>query len=128
MDDYFKTFGNLTDIYNSFSNYETDSNYDKSLNLEYNLTISENDKGTEKEIRVKREELVCKKNCKKCKKTIDKVYNLLQNNCGKLEKKNRTLKINIPREITEGQSLVLMGEGKKNNNKYGNLIVTIKVK
>lgn len=126
MNNGFKFLEDLTDFYNS--NYKTDPNYDKSLDLKYNLRISERDKGTKKAIKVKREELVCKKNCKKCRNTIDKVYNLLQNNCGKLEKKNRTLKINIPREITEGQSLVLIGEGKKNNNKYGNLIVTIKVR
>lgn len=118
----------LSDIFDSCFNYETNPNYDKNLDLNYNLKISKKDKGTEKEIKVKQKVLVCQKNCKKCKKSTDKAFNLFENNCGILEEKNKILKINIPREITDGQSLALIGEGKKSNNKFGNLIITVKVK
>lgn len=128
MNNDFKDFGDLSDMYNYFFNYETNPNYDKNLDLNYNLKISEKDKGTEKEIKVKQEVLVCQKNCKKCRSLTDKVFNLFENNCGSLEEKNKILKINIPREITDGQSLALIGEGKKSNNKFGNLIVTVKIK
>ena len=37
-------------------------------------------------------------------------------------------KIKIPNEIENGQQIVLIKEGEKENNKYGNLIVTIKIK
>lgn len=128
MNNDFKDFGDLSDIYINFFNYETNPNYDKNLDLNYNLKISEKDKGTEKEIKVKKEVLTCEKNCKKCKKLTDKVFNLFENNCGILKKKNKILKIKIPREITDGQSILLIGEGKRKNNQFGNLLVTIYIK
>ena len=117
----------LSDIYINFFNYETNPNYDKNLDLKYNLKISKKDRGTEKGIRVKQKVLVCQKNCKKCRSLTDKVFNLFENNCGRLEEKNKSLKIKIPRKITDGQSLELIGEGKKSNNKFGNLILTVTV-
>lgn len=125
MNNGFKFLEDLTDFYNS--NYKTDPNYDKSLDLKYNLRISERDKGTKKAIKVKREVLVCEKNCKKCKRVIDKVFNHLNNNCGRLKEKKEELKIYIPREIREGQKLILIGKGKNNNNKYGNLNLKINI-
>ena len=118
----------LANTFDSCFNYETNQNYNKDLDRNYKLKISKKDRGTEKEIRVKQKVLVCQKNCKKCRSLTDKVFNLFENNCGRLEEKNKILKINIPREITDGKSLALIGEGKKSNNKFGNLIITVKVK
>lgn len=115
-----------------FENYKTDKNYDKDLDIKYDLKITKKESTgrTEKKIKTGREqeELVCQKNCKKCKRTIEKVLNLLENNCGKIKRKDKVVSIKIPKGIKDNQSIVLIGEGRKENNKYGNLIVTIKVK
>lgn len=117
----------LSDIYNTFRNYETNQNYNKDLDVNYKLKISKKDRGTEKEIKVKKEVLTCEKNCNKCKSIMDKSFNLLENECGRLEKKKIKIKVNIPREITDGQSIALIGEGKRKDKQFGNLIVTIKI-
>lgn len=117
----------LSDIYNTFRNYETNQNYNKDLDVNYKLKISKKDRGTEKEIKVKKEVLTCEKNCNKCKSIMDKSFNLLENKCGQLEKKKTKVKINIPREITDGQSIALIGEGKRNGKQFGNLLITIKI-
>ena len=44
------------------------------------------------------------------------------------DNKMKQTKIKIPNEIENGQQIVLIKEGEKENNKYGNLIVTIKIK
>lgn len=118
----------LSDIYNTFRNYETNQNYNKDLDVNYKLKISKKDRGTEKEIKVKKEVLTCEKNCNKCKSIMYKTFNLIENECGQLEKKKTKVKIKIPREITNGQSLLLIGEGKRKNNQFGNLLVTIYIK
>ena len=46
----------------------------------------------------------------------------------KVDNKMKQTKIKIPNEIENGQQIVLIKEGEKENNKYGNLIVTIKIK
>lgn len=118
----------LSDTFDSCFNYETNPNYNKDLDVNYNLTISKKDRGTEKEIKVKKEVLTCQRNCNKCKSITDKTFNLLENKCGRLEKKKTNVKIKIPREITDGQSILLIGEGKRKNNQFGNLLVTIYIK
>lgn len=118
----------LSDIYNIFRNYETNPNYNKDLDVNYKLKISKKDRGTEKEIKVKREMLVCEKNCNKCKNIRDKTFNLFENECGRLANKKTKIKVNIPREITDGQSIALIGEGKRKNNQFGNLLVTIYIR
>ena len=45
-----------------------------------------------------------------------------------MDKEIRQLKINIPKEIKNGQSIVFIKEGEKQNNRYGNLIITVKIK
>lgn len=118
----------LSNTFDNCFNYKSDPNYDKSLDLNYKLKISKKDRGTEKEIKVKQEVLTCEKNCNKCKSIMDKSFNLLENECGRLVKKKTNVKIKIPREITDGQSILLIGEGKRKNNQFGNLIVTINIK
>lgn len=118
----------LSDIYNTFRNYETNPNYNKDLDMKYDLKISNKDRGTEKEIKVKKEVLTCEKNCNRCKSIMDKSFNLLENECGRLEKKKTNVKIKIPGEITDGQSILLIGEGKRKNNQWGNLLVTFKIR
>lgn len=117
----------LSDTFDSCFNYETNPNYNKDLDVNYKLKISKKDRGTEKEIKVKKEVLTCEKNCNKCKSIMDKSFNLLENKCGRLEKKKTNVKIKIPREITNGQSILLIGEGKRKNNQWGNLFLTFKI-
>lgn len=118
----------LSNAFDSCFNYETNQNYNKDLDMNYKLKISKKDRGTEKEIKVKKEVLVCQKNCNKCKSIMDKTFNLFGNECGRLENKKTKVKVNIPREITDGQSLLLIGEGKRKNNQWGNLLVTFKIR
>lgn len=81
-----------------FKNYKEDPNYKKDLDINYNLEILENEKGAEKAIKFK------------------------------ANGEKRKVKIKIPREIKEGQAILLIGEGRKQDNKYGNLLVTVKIK
>lgn len=120
----------LSDIFNKAFDYKSNPNYNKDLDVNYNLKISKKDRGTEKEIKVKKEMLVCQKNCNKCKTPMDKVWNLYGKDyrCGRLVKRKTKIKVNIPREITDGQSIALIGEGKRKNNQFGNLLVTINVR
>jgi curved DNA-binding protein len=47
---------------------------------------------------------------------------------GKIETKDRTIKINIPKGVTIGQQLVLRGEGNQGTNGKGDIIVRIQIK
>lgn len=118
----------LSDIFNKTFDYKSNPNYNKNLDVNYKLKISKKDRGTEKEIKVKKEMLVCQRNCNKCKSIMDKTFNLLENECGRLAKKKTNVKINIPREITDGQSILLIGEGKRKDKQFGNLLVTIHIR
>lgn len=118
----------LSDIFNKNFDYKSNPNYNKNLDVNYKLKISKKDRGTEKEIKVKKEMLVCQRNCNKCKSIMDKTFNLLENECGRLAKKKTNVKINIPREITDGQSILLIGEGKRKDKQFGNLLVTIHIR
>ena len=80
------------------SNYKEDPLYDKDLDIKYNLKIGRKDLGEEKTLKYK------------------------------VNKQVRQIKLSIPKEIENGQSIVLIKEGEKENNKYGNLVVTIKIK
>lgn len=79
-------------------NYKEDSLYDRDLDIKCDLKIQRKDLGEEKTLKYK------------------------------VNRETRQTKINIPKEIENGQSIVLIKEGEKENNKYGNLIVTIKIK
>ncbi len=79
-------------------NYKEDPFYNKDLDIKYNLKIRRKDLGKEETLRYK------------------------------VNKETRKIKIIISKEIENGQSIVLIKEGEKKNNKYGNLIVTIKIK
>lgn len=118
----------LSNTFDNCFNYETNQNYNKDLDVNYKLKILKKDRGTEKEIKVKKEVLTCEKNCNKCKSIMNKTFNLFGNECGRLVKKKTNVKINIPREITDGQSILLIGEGKRKNNQFGNLLVTFKIR
>ncbi len=110
--------------------YRTDPRYDKSLDRSCELKISkkESKAGAEKEIKVRQNILVCKKECRRCKKKTDKIYNLLENNCGKLKKVNMVEKVKIPKGVKDGQAILLVGKGRREKDKYGNLIITLKIK
>ena len=62
------------------------------------------------------------------KTTIDKTFNLLENNCGIIEEKDIDVIVKIQNNIQNEQSILLIGQGRKENNKYGNLKVIVKVK
>lgn len=79
-------------------NYEEDLVYNKNLNINCTLKIHKNDIGKEKTLRYR------------------------------INKENKQTKIKIPNEIENGQNIVLIKEGEKENNRYGNLIVTVKIK
>ena len=79
-------------------NYEEDSHYSKNLNINCTMKINKKDLGKEKTLKYK------------------------------VDNKMKQTKIKIPNEIENGQQIVLIKEGEKENNKYGNLIVTIKIK
>lgn len=79
-------------------NYKEDPFYNKNLDIMCNLKIRRKDLGKEKTLKYK------------------------------VNKEIRQIKLRIPKEIENGQSIVYIKEGKKKNNKYGNLIVTIKIK
>ena len=79
-------------------NYEEDPLYNKNLNINCTMKINKKDLGNEKILRYK------------------------------VENKMKQTKIKIPNELENGQQLVLIKEGEKENNKYGNLIVVIKIK
>ena len=79
-------------------NYKEDPLYNKNLNINCTMKINKKDLGKEKILK----------------------YNV--------DKEIRQKKISIPKEIENGQSIVYIKEGEKKNNKYGNLIVTIKIK
>ena len=113
---------------NIFKDYRSDRNYNQDLDVTYDLEISEGEKGTEKNIKIKQIILVCKKGCNKCKITIDKTFNLLENNCGIIEEKDIDVIVKIPNNIQNEQSILLIGQGRRENNKYGNLKVIVKVK
>lgn len=113
---------------NIFKDYRSDRNYNQDLDVTYDLEISEGEKGTEKNIKIKQNILVCKKGCNKCKTTIDKSFNLLENNCGRTEEKDIDVIVKIPNDIQNGQVILLIGQGRRENNKYGNLKVIVKVK
>lgn len=113
---------------NIFKDYRSNRNYNQDLDVTYDLEISEGEKGTEKNIKIKQNILVCKKGCNKCKTTIDKSFNLLENNCGRTEEKDIDVIVKIPNDIQNGQVILLIGQGRRENNKYGNLKVIVKVK
>lgn len=79
-------------------NYKDDPNYDNVLDINYNLQISNKDLGKEKILKYK------------------------------VNKEIREIKISIPKEIENRQDIVFIKEGERENNRYGNLIVTIKIK
>ena len=79
-------------------NYEEDSHYSKNLNINCTMKINKKDLGKEKTLKYK------------------------------VDNKMKQTKIKIPNEIENGQQIVLIKEGEKENNRYGNLIVTIKIK
>ena len=112
-------------IENNFENYKQDPNYNKNLDTTFDLHISEKERETEKNIKVKQDVSVCKKNCNKCKTTTDKIYNLLENKCGETKVKNKIITVKISEDVKNGQSILFMGEGKKQNEQYGNLVVNI---
>lgn len=110
--------------------YRTDPRYNKSLDRSCELKISKKDSeaGAEKDIKVRQNVLVCKKGCSRCKKKTDKIYNLLENNCGELKKVNMLEKLKIPKGVKDGQAILVAGRGNRDGDKYGNLIVTLKIK
>lgn len=110
--------------------YKADPNYDKNLDRNCKLKISkkESEAGAEKEIKVKQNILVCRKGCSRCKKKTDRIYNLLQNNCGELKKVNMVEKIKIPKDVRDGQVVLLVGRGRREKDKYGNLVVKLIIK
>ena len=79
-------------------NYKEDPLYNKNLNINCTMKINKKDLGKEKTLKYK------------------------------VDNKMKKTKIKIPNEIENGQQIVLIKEGEKENNKYGNLIVTIKIK
>lgn len=79
-------------------NYEEEPLYNKKLNINCTMKIHKNDIGKEKTLKYR------------------------------VNKEKRQTKIKIPNEIENGQQIVLIKGGEKENNKYGNLIVTIKIK
>lgn len=79
-------------------NYKDDPNYDRNLDIKCNLKIQRKDLGKEKTLKYK-------------------------------ENRNiRQIKINIPKEIKEGQSIVCIKKGRRKDNKYGNLLVKVFIK
>lgn len=78
--------------------YKDDPNYDKNLDIKCNLKIRKKELGKEKIIKYK------------------------------LDNKKRKTKINIPKEIKDGQSIVCIKEGRQKDNKYGNLQVKVFIK
>ena len=111
-----------------FKNYRSDRNYNKDLDVTYDLEIAEGEKGTEKSIKIKQDILVCKKGCDKCRNITDKTFNLLEKNCGRVEERDTNINVKIPNNIQDGQSIVLAGQGRRENNKCGNLKVIVKVR
>lgn len=79
-------------------NYKNDSNYDRNLDIKCNLKIQRKDLGKEKTLKYK------------------------------ANKDIRQIKIRIPKEIEEGQSIVCIKEGRRKDNKYGNLLVKVFIK
>ena len=79
-------------------NYKEDPLYNKNLNINCTMKINKKDLGKEKSLKYK------------------------------VDNKVKQTKIKIPKEIENGQQIVLIKEGEKENNKYGNLIVTVKIK
>lgn len=79
-------------------NYKEDPLYNKDLDIKCNLKIRIKDLGKEKTLKYK------------------------------VNKEKRQIKISIPKKIENGQSIVLITEGEKQNNRYGNLIITVKIK
>lgn len=79
-------------------NYEEDLLYNKKLNINCTMKIHKNDIGKEKTLKYR------------------------------VNKEKRQTKFKIPNEIENGQNIVLIKDGEKENNKYGNLIVTVKIK
>ncbi len=79
-------------------NYNNDPNYDMNLDIKCNLKIRKKELGKEKIIRYK------------------------------IDNKKRKTKINIPKEIKDVQNIVCINEGRKKDNKYGNLLVKVFVK
>lgn len=79
-------------------NYKEDPLYNKNLNINCTMKINKKDLGNEKTLKYR------------------------------VNKEKKQTKIKIPKEIENGQQIVLIKEGEKENNKYGNLIVTVKIK
>lgn len=79
-------------------NYKNDPNYARNLDIKCNLEIQRKDLGKEKTLKYKE------------------------------NKDIRQIKIRIPKEIKDGQSIVCIKEGRKKDNKYGNLLVKVFVK
>ena len=99
MNNYFEFDGEeFRKIMLEMFNYEEDSLYNKNLNINCTMKIDKKDLGKEKILKYK------------------------------VDNKIKQTKIRIPNEIENGQQIVLIKEGEKENNKYGNLIVTIKIK
>ncbi len=114
-------------IQNIFKDYKADQNYDKKLDLNYILNINEGEIGTNKIVTVKQELLVCKKECNTCKKETEKIYNLINNNCGTTEERDVDINVKIPSDVQDGQVIILASQGRRDNNKYGNLNVRIRL-
>lgn len=79
-------------------NYKYDPFYNKDLDIRCNLKIQRKDLGKERTLKYK------------------------------VNKEIREIKISIPKEIENRQDIVFIKKGERENNRYGNLIVTIKIK
>ena len=77
--------------------YKKDNLYRKELDVKCSLKIKKEDLGKEKEL------------------------------INRINRKKKKIKINIPKNLENGQSIIVINEGKKKNDKYGNLVVKIKI-
>ena len=84
----------------AINSYKLDRNYDKNLDIVCNIKIS-------KEERIG---------------DVEKTIKL------KINKRKRKLQIKIPKGIKNGQSILFVGQGRKRNNMYGNLIMKFNFK
>ena len=82
------------------SSYKSDKNYNSDLDIIHKVKISK--KGS--------------------LGGVEKTINL------EIDKRKKKIQIKVPKGIKNGQSILIIGQGKKRNNMYGNLIVAFKVK